>query len=89
MKGKLWFKNKFYGWGWRPASWEGWAVTLAYVAFVMGVSLRMSLEMSYGFSDWAKWLMMMAGSTILLVIVARERGEEPEWRWGGKRMLHR
>ena len=88
-KGKLWFRNKFYGWGWRPASWEGWLVTLLYAAFVMGVSLKMSLDMSYGFGDWARWLMAMAGSTALLAIVAMERGEEPEWRWAGKRMLRR
>lgn len=88
-KGKLWFKNKFYGWGWRPASWEGWLVMSVYVAFVMGISLRMSYSMSYGASDWVKWALMMAGSTALLLLIAKERGEAPEWRWGGKKMLHR
>jgi len=25
-----WFGPKRWGWGWSPASWQGWAVTLAF-----------------------------------------------------------
>ena len=33
-----WFARKTIGWGWKPASWQGWLVTAIYVAivFVLG-----------------------------------------------------
>ena len=30
-----WFARKTIGWGWTPASWQGWLVTAAYVAIVV------------------------------------------------------
>ncbi|MGH2575573.1 MAG: hypothetical protein ACRDFC_07730, partial [Ignavibacteria bacterium] len=27
---KYWFKRKKYGFGWNPASWQGWVVLLIY-----------------------------------------------------------
>lgn len=33
---KAWFGPKRYlGWGWTPASWEGWLVTLVYVVILI------------------------------------------------------
>ena len=29
MERKPWFKPKRFGYGWTPASWQGWAITLA------------------------------------------------------------
>ena len=29
-----WFARKTIGWGWVPASWQGWLLTAAYVALV-------------------------------------------------------
>ncbi len=34
---KLWFKRKLYGWGWTPATWQGWFVTLSYIVLVLGL----------------------------------------------------
>ncbi len=38
---KIWFKRKRYGYGWYPATWEGWVVLLAYilVALLLATSL--------------------------------------------------
>jgi hypothetical protein len=30
--GDAWFKLRTFGYGWTPASWEGWAVTLVWMA---------------------------------------------------------
>lgn len=30
-----WFRPKRVGWGWSPASWEGWTVTAAVVVLVV------------------------------------------------------
>ena len=32
---KLWFRSRRYGWGWEPASIEGWLVLLAFIAAVV------------------------------------------------------
>ena len=29
-----WFKAKLYGWGWTPVTWQGFSVTLGYIALV-------------------------------------------------------
>jgi hypothetical protein len=35
---KPWFGRKKFGWGWGPASWQGWLVVTAYVAFIQVTS---------------------------------------------------
>lgn len=39
---KVWFGKKKIGWGWRPASWQGWLVTLIFlmVFFFNGLYFR-------------------------------------------------
>ncbi len=29
-----WFARKTFGWGWTPASWQGWLVTACFLAIV-------------------------------------------------------
>ena len=33
-----WFKRKLYGWGWTPARWQGWAITLLYMATIIYIA---------------------------------------------------
>jgi hypothetical protein len=35
---KVWFKPRSFGYGWTPASWEGWTVTLVWMV-VSGVGV--------------------------------------------------
>lgn len=70
---KIWFKTKRYGWGWTPATWEGWAVTLLYLAFVAIGAWTVPL-VPYEIAVFAG-----AG---LLIWVAYSHGEKPRWRWG-------
>lgn len=32
-----WFRRRTVGFGWQPASWQGWLITLAAVAVVIAV----------------------------------------------------
>jgi hypothetical protein len=34
---KPWFRRRTVGLGWRPASWQGWLITLVGVVVVIGV----------------------------------------------------
>jgi ABC-2 type transport system ATP-binding protein len=37
LMGRPWFRRRSLGFGWRPVSWQGWAVTLVAVVLVIGV----------------------------------------------------
>jgi hypothetical protein len=36
-KSSYWFKRKRYGWGFTPATWQGWAVVLGYLIVVIAL----------------------------------------------------
>jgi hypothetical protein len=36
--GTPWFARRKAGWGYRPASWQGWALTVLFVFFVVSAS---------------------------------------------------
>mgnify|MGYP001573239736 CR=1 FL=1 len=74
---KLWFKNKRYGWGWSPASWEGWLVTAIFILLAVGVGLIYSPESGFFFVA----LTVLVGA---LIFICYATGETPEWRWGDK-----
>ena len=81
---KVWFRNKWYGWGWYPATWEGWAVTLGYMLVALGGSF---LLVHYGEENVdyvTAFIVLMAGLTLSLLWICYKTGEKPEWRWGGK-----
>ncbi len=89
---KLWFKNKSYGYGWYPASWEGWLVVVVYFV-ILTVVIKDFLPVALAPHDrnvvtadvwW--YLGKVFALTLLLIIIARLTGEKPEWRWGGKKV---
>ena len=80
----LWFKAKRYGYGWYPATWQGWPVTLAAVAIIVVNAVFVDRH-SHSVSDT---LIGSAVPTIvvvaLLILTCILTGEKPRWRWGGK-----
>lgn len=76
----LWFKNKTYGWGWYPATWQGWAVMAAWLVPFVLVVRRAGLISP----DRVLWEVALPafGLTGLLLLVAWKTGEKPRWRWG-------
>jgi hypothetical protein len=77
--GPEWFAPKRYGFGaGRPISWQGWAVTLGFIAIVFGLGAQ--------FRD--KPLLLAAAlvpviATLLVITVRTTRGGW-RWRWGEK-----
>ncbi len=71
---KKWFKNKLYGWGWYPATWQGWAILLAYILVVV------LLHMIFG--KTAMVFVVTIALTVLLITICAITGEKPRWRWG-------
>ncbi len=75
MSKKLWFKNKTYGWGWTPSTWEGWLVVGVYVALLLTGALWVE-------DHPVLYASVLIWSTILLIWICYKKGEKPRWRWG-------
>jgi hypothetical protein len=72
-----WFAAKRYGYGaGLPISWQGWLVTLVYVA-VVGVAVRLFRDSPLAIAG-----IVVPATAALLVITARTTRGGWRWRWG-------
>jgi hypothetical protein len=77
--GPEWFAPKRYGYGaGLPISWQGWALTLGYVALVIAISVTLK--------DRPLQLVaiVIPLTAVLIVICARTTRGGWRWRWGEK-----
>jgi len=78
-----WFKQKRYGFGASPSSWQGWALTGAYVAVLVGLSAWLMDGANANESRTLVFLGLTAVVTILFLgIVWRTTEGGWRWRWG-------
>lgn len=80
---ELWFKRKTYGWGWVPVTWQGWIVTLAYIAAAFFFALTVD-EQSPPREIFFTFLLPLAVLTALFFRILFKKGEKPRWQWGTK-----
>lgn len=81
-----WFKRKWYGWGWTPATWQGWVLTIVYVALVLTIGFRVDAN-SHSVSDTLYGIVVPVGIlTVVLITICFWRGEKPRWSWGRPRL---
>ncbi|MCI5051347.1 MAG: hypothetical protein MRY57_03490 [Candidatus Pacebacteria bacterium] len=76
-----WFKRKLYGWGWTPATWQGWLVTLMYILLVLFFALTIS-EDSAAREIVFTFILPVVLLTITFFRIAYSKGEKPKWMWG-------
>ncbi len=80
-----WFKRKVYGWGWTPVRWQGWLVTLVYIALI-SIILVTREDVIPGNPDSGSNFLTFALPIILLtaalIFIAYKKGERPKWQWG-------
>ena len=78
----LWFKRKLYGWGWVPVRWQGWAVVLAFIGFIVwnGVSLEKNNQPTD--SDLTSFFVKIVIAALIMIFVCYKTGEKPRWQWG-------
>lgn len=72
---KYWFKAKLYGWGWYPASWQGWIITGLYV----GVVFLLVVHFEENIAPFLAWATVATG---IFALISYKKGEKPHWRWG-------
>lgn len=84
MSRPIWFKRKTYGYGWYPATWQGWLVILAWVCLVVLNGYR--LDPTWNFTDEVAvyFSLEMIVLSIILIGVCWYTGETPRWQWGKK-----
>jgi hypothetical protein len=79
---KLWFKAKWYGWGWTPVSWKGWLVTTAYVGLMI-ISANLLVQSSPKEEIDTTFVLTAIILTLIFLYIAYKKGEKPHWSWGG------
>jgi hypothetical protein len=87
---RYWFRPKSYGYGAAPVTWEGWAVTIAVCAGLVGSIFAMqALVDGSDFFAWITWFALAAVAILWFVRFCRRHTDgEWRWRWGkdGDRM---
>ncbi len=81
----IWFKRKTYGWGWTPATWQGWLVTGVYFALIFLLVLSREEAIPGNKDSGSNFLVFgipLIVLTALFVFVAYKTGEKPKWQWG-------
>jgi hypothetical protein len=84
---KLWFRAKRYGYGWTPATWQGWLVVgIAIFLYLVpsGLLLIFGPEALSAETFLALCLPWYVGITIVLIWISAKTGEPLRWRWGGR-----
>ncbi len=82
MSQHLWFKAKTYGWGWTPATWQGWAVIAVYVAVLVAILRRLEGRVFSARETLLEVTLPIIVITVALIAVSAWKGESPRWRWG-------
>ncbi len=81
---KTWFKRKKYGYGWTPATKEGWSIIGIYLGILVLDVFRIS---SFALSDiefLINFIPDLFFLTLALLIITIFTGEKPHWQWGDK-----
>lgn len=78
-----WFKARLFGWGWIPATREGWISILLFIVLLLGNTYRHSLRGSLNEEEVpVQFLLETLGLILILLFVTWKKGEKPQWNWG-------
>jgi L-threonylcarbamoyladenylate synthase len=79
---KFWFKRKKYGWGWYPATFEGWFLDFIYIVLLTFIFSSID-KYSHSVSDTLIGIVVpMTALTCIFIIITWLKGEKLRWQWG-------
>lgn len=84
MPKRYWFKRKLFGWGWQPATWEGWLSLFIFFFLELGnwmLRYEPRLEMLTD-RDIYYFVAESIILVFLLILLCVQTGEKPRWQWG-------
>ncbi len=77
-----WFKRKLYGWGWDPATREGWATMFVFFGLIIWNAFRLE-ALLLPESELAYYAILQTfGMVAILLAICYKTGEKPKWQWG-------
>lgn len=79
---RYWFKRRWYGWGWYPATWEAWVVLLVFLGLVFWLSLSVDDNMKPTTNQLVWFFVKEVVLIGILIAICFKTGEKPRWQWG-------
>lgn len=76
-----WFKRKVYGWGWTPATWQGFLITFLYIGMTLFLALTVD-ENSPTREVMFIFIIPFTLATTTYLRILYLKGEKPKWMWG-------
>jgi hypothetical protein len=76
---RYWFRQKTFGYGATPNSWQGWALTIASCIAVFGVILAAPTIRDNVLR--AAWVALGLSLTVIVTVTITHRKTEGGWRW--------
>lgn len=80
-----WFRAKLYGWGWTPATWQGWAIIAIFLGYLLWISSALPVEAELNNTILVDYYAKLALGVIVLIAICFKTGEKPHWSWGLKK----
>lgn len=85
----LWFKKRWYGWGWTPVKWQGWALVLLFLIIAIVDALYLECRIAQYPEAVAENMIIFFGvlitAFVLFMWLSYKKGEKPGWSWGDPR----
>jgi hypothetical protein len=79
----IWFKAKRFGWGWTPATWQGWLILAGFVAGIAASAFAiLGAGQVVTVHQWMAFYAAIAVESLSLIVICYKTGERPRWRWG-------
>jgi len=76
-----WFKRKLFGWGWTPATWQGWLIIFVFIVLILLFAMTIDENSSNGEIVFT-FILPLTLLTITLIRICYLKGEKPKWQWG-------
>jgi drug/metabolite transporter (DMT)-like permease len=82
---KRWFIAKRYGYGWYPATWEGWVVMGIFLAFVLCPIELITHSSPRESMPAILYIVYVFCLITILMWVCTKKGDPLGWRWGKRK----
>jgi len=82
-----WFKARVYGWGWTPATWQGWVTTAGYIVLVLFFALTIDKESPFR-EVMFTFILPVLFLTLTFIRICYKKGEKPHFSWGFPKKGH-
>jgi hypothetical protein len=81
-----WFKQRRFGYGATPVTWQGWVFVLVFLAIVLACMGVVMLAGSYNSPAGAiaALVVLLAAIVVMMVVGWRKTEGGWRWRWGGE-----